>query len=107
VLLDDQLRWLATLPALSYQVCFRPKAAVQANDCCLSAADPKRTLAKQSVGEFSSAVSTTRKDDVAFQTDAEFAEIRRCPIINFQPLQSGAPPFEKRSFKAQPHRRSC
>jgi len=62
---------------------FRPIAAVQANGSCLSADYPKLTLAKQSAREFSSAVSTTRKDDVAFQSDAEFAEIQRCSIISF------------------------
>lgn len=45
--------------------------------------------------------------DVAFQTDAKFAEIRLGARLSLQPLQLGAQPLHQTRFQAEPCHCSC
>ena len=64
------------------------------------------SLAQQSRGELTPAVSTTRTGHAAVPQHGMFAEISRRSCFSSQPLQSGTCPLQQRQFQTKPKRRS-
>jgi hypothetical protein len=71
------------VPLASIENAFSCRPAIKSIDNS-GVSNPKRTLAKQSDGEFTPAVSTTRTGDITLPTDANFAEIRYRPFFNLK-----------------------
>ena len=65
-----------------------------------------RSLAEQSGGEFTPAVSATRTRQARFQADANPPEIRHRSFFRLGPLQSATAPLLTGPFHAQPRRRT-
>ena len=61
---------------------------------------------EQQGGEFAPAVPTTGEGYAAIQTHAKFAEIRRRPCLDLQPVQFGTQSLLQIQLQAEPGRRS-